>query len=116
MNPYPDAIHYEYADKLHPLTRRGQEEFCAIALGGEESDETRHGDALRIPGTSSHRESQEARREEQARLQVSHLGRKVERADEAPQIAGTQEVALPGNAGSYNPPRECLFTEQEREE
>ena len=113
MNPYPDAVHYEYEDKLHPLSSKHPAKASFIPSKWEAKKVMKLVMAMR---SEQYQKSVENRRKQDAKnkpdyqyLVWDEKGEQVKHHKRLP----PPKVALPGNAESYNPPAEYLYTPEE---
>ena len=115
MNPYPEAIHSEYADKLHPLSSATPRKASFVPSKWEAKKVMRLVMAMR---SEQYQKSVENRRKQDAKLKPDYTyliwDEKSSESIKHHKRLPPPKVALPGNAESYNPPAEYVFTEEER--
>ena len=115
MNPYPEAVQHDYADKLHPLSNAPPRKSGFVPSRWEAKQVMRLVMAMR---SEQYQKSVENRRKQDAKNRpgYSYLiwdeksGEQIKHHRRLP----PPKVPLPGNAESFNPPAEYLFTEDER--
>ena len=116
MNPYPDPIHYDYEDKLHPLSSKQPAKAGFIPSRWEAKQVMRLVMAMR---SEQYQKSIENRRKQDAKLRpdYSYLiwDEKAEEKVKHHKRLPPPKLPLPGNAESYNPPEEYLFSPEERQ-
>ena len=115
MNPYPEMVHYEYADKLHPLSSKLPAKAGFVPSRWEAKQVMRLVMAMR---SEQYQKAVENRRKQDAKLRPDYTyliwddkgADKVKHHKRLP----PPKMPLPGNAESYNPPAEYLFTPEEK--
>jgi ribosome biogenesis protein ERB1 len=115
MNPYPEMVHYEYADKLHPLSSKLPAKAGFVPSRWEAKQVMRLVMAMR---SEQYQKAVENRRKQDAKLRPDYTyliwddkgAAEVKHHKRLP----PPKMPLPGNAESYNPPAEYLFTPEEK--
>jgi len=108
-------VHHEYADKLHPLSNAPPRKANFVPSRWEAKQVMRLVMAMR---SEHYQKAVENQRKQQAksRPDYSYLIWDEKTADSVKhhKRLPPPKVALPGNAESYNPPPEYLFTDEEK--
>ena len=114
MNPYPDAVHYEYADKLHPLSNPTPSKKSFVPSRWEAKKVMRLVMAMR---SEQYQKSVENRKKQDAKNKPDYKyliwDEKSSEAVKHHKRIPPPKLTLPGHAESYNPPREYLYTPEE---
>ena len=117
MNPFPDAVHHEYADKAHPLSNAPPRKAPFLPSRWEAKKVMRLVMAMR---SEQYQKSVANRAKQDAKDKPNYNYLLWD--DRHPNVVKHHKrlpppkVPLPGNAESYNPPSEYLFTPEEQAE
>ena len=112
VEAYPAPVEFEWKDALHPMSSATPAKAPFLPSKWEAKKVMRLVMAMRSEQYQKAVANRKAQ-DEKAQLRVPHLGRAAARRRGAA-AAAAPKLALPGNAESYNPPSEYLFTDEER--